>query len=143
MSDETAAPGWSLEFQRRLDILLKDVDGAAAAASIAGTHTSQVYRWRDGSSKMPLSAAVQLCRAAGRSLDWLAALGEGGSDAVKLSDKAILDAAELVVEASRAFRSRLTARDVAEAILSRAYEVQAKLDGLTAMEKGDGIHNRE
>ncbi len=55
----------------RLDQIYKQLGGQSKAASVAGVTPQQLRKWRDGSTKIPLAAADELCLAAGKTLDWL------------------------------------------------------------------------
>ena len=57
--------------------LIQAVGGLKQAAAIAGVSAEQVSRWRDGKARPNLFAIAALCRAAGRSVDWLL---YGGND---------------------------------------------------------------
>jgi len=51
--------------------MIEVVGGLKQAAAVAGVSTEQVSRWRDGKARPNLYAIAAICRAAGKSLDWL------------------------------------------------------------------------
>ncbi len=100
------------------------------AAKIAGCTSEQLAKHRDGEAKMPLSAAIALCEATGRSLNWLAGMsGEHKvvndvqvADAAREAAKYILGAAE--------FFNRPDPEELAEAISKRTVYLLRHNDGV-------------
>ena len=67
----SAVPGWSPELGTRLSTVYSDIGTIKKASSLVGNNSEQLAKWRDGKARLPFHAAVILCEAAGRSLDWL------------------------------------------------------------------------
>lgn len=65
-------PGANSQLHERMAWLIAAVGGQAAAAPIAAVSKDTVNNLRKPGWKVPLDAAVNLCRAVGVSLDWLA-----------------------------------------------------------------------
>ncbi|MBI1262983.1 MAG: hypothetical protein GC184_14795 [Rhizobiales bacterium] len=72
---EGTVPGWTPELGRRLSSAIDSLGGLKSTGKIAGYTDEQVGKWRDGKAKMPFAAAIAIAEQAGRSLDWLAGLG--------------------------------------------------------------------
>jgi DNA-binding transcriptional regulator YdaS (Cro superfamily) len=86
------ARGWEQEFQDRLDICINELGGVPKTAALVGVKHDQVYRWRSGATKMPLYAGKEICRATGRSLDWLTGLRDSVGYSDDELERAISDA---------------------------------------------------
>lgn len=149
MGAEARAEGWSEGFRARFGAVVDRIGGTRAAAEVAGCSHDQISNYREGRSKIPLVTAHRLCGATGSSLDWLvdgcavampAVHRIHSTDPRHLSDKAVQAAAMVVVEASRSFPT-LAASDIADAIVSRAFEVQAQFDALTMTKNNVGLRN--
>lgn len=68
-----ADPTWPDEaFYQRFREVLSSLPSLQMAAAVSGFSAEQVAKWRDRKARPPLWPVVQLCRAANRSLDWLA-----------------------------------------------------------------------
>lgn len=65
-------PGFSREFEKRIETLISKVGGHDAAASAIGASYSQLTSWKFGRSRPDFFALSQLCDVAGFSVDWLA-----------------------------------------------------------------------
>lgn len=65
-------PGPESELHERMAWLIKAVGGQRAAAPIANASFDSINNFRKPGWKVPLNAAVALCRAVGVSLEWLA-----------------------------------------------------------------------
>ena len=55
----------------RLEELIQEVGGNKAAAQIAGVSEKQISRWRQGYSSPSILKLDKLCKATGKSIDWL------------------------------------------------------------------------
>ncbi len=136
--DISARSGQVAPFQGRLAELIKRVGGLRGAARAVNVHFDTVGRWRDGQQKMPLQAAVMLCKAADVSLDWLANGHEAeipeprepsrqGANLVDAEDVRV--AAEFVVRATIAIEGLKTETNsdaIADAIVRRALDLEAQ-----------------
>jgi hypothetical protein len=60
------------EFLDRLGTLLAQLGGSAGAAGLTGRDARTLRHYQNGRSTIPLDIAAALCRAGGKSLDWLA-----------------------------------------------------------------------
>lgn len=58
-------------FMRRFALVVRVLGGKRASARIIGMTDEQVRRWVSGQSRIPLTATVTLCRAAGVTIGWL------------------------------------------------------------------------
>ncbi len=65
------------------------VGGLKRAAEIAGVSAEQVSRWRDGKARPNVFAIAALCRAAGKTVDWLL---YGGDDTAPVTEQADVSA---------------------------------------------------
>lgn len=62
----------NVDFYRRFDDLINQLGGITKVARMIGVSRHAVIKWRDGENRIPLTAAISLCREANVSLDWLA-----------------------------------------------------------------------
>ncbi len=60
------------EFFGRLALLFDKLGGPTKAAAVADMSKDQLFKWRAGTARPPFWPLAELCRAAGKSLDWLA-----------------------------------------------------------------------
>lgn len=111
---------WNPEAGERLGQLIDALGGPGAAAGIAGRGAEVLEAWRCGEAAWECWPIARLCRAAGRSLDWVM-LGEAGAGG-GLDGRAVEQAAEFVVRATRGFAD-LQPIDVARAIVQRARDL--------------------
>lgn len=58
-------------FRARFRLVLLLLGGKRAAAKVAGYSEDPVANWAAGKTRIPLHAAVTLCRAAGVTIGWL------------------------------------------------------------------------
>lgn len=84
--DGSAVPGWTPELGTRIASIIAEIGSIKAAADLVGTKAEQLSKWRDGRARMPLGAAITLCQATRRSLDWLANGSESPAPVVKPTD---------------------------------------------------------
>lgn len=68
----TLMPGFDQSFEERFLELIKMVGGPMRAAEISGVSKSTLYLWAKSEGKIPLNAALELAKAAGTTLDWIA-----------------------------------------------------------------------
>jgi len=64
--------GHEMSFPQRMGYLIELVGGAQKAAELLGRGWTTVDNWRKGTSRVPLLDALELARAAGVTLDWVA-----------------------------------------------------------------------
>lgn len=104
-------PGFTAELGTRIAELYRLVGGQAVAAEIVESTSETLGKWKRGRARMPLHAAVTLCNAAGKSLDWLttgeirepvSGLAEGqapfGDGVVPLDEELMLACIEMGLE---------------------------------------------
>tara|TARA_A100001391_G_scaffold190095_1_gene162130 strand:+ start:179 stop:631 length:453 start_codon:yes stop_codon:yes gene_type:complete len=65
-------PSWDIELGKRISSLIEDLGGLKNASGVAGVSHDTLANWRDGRTEPRLFGLQAMCRAAGRSLDWLA-----------------------------------------------------------------------
>ncbi|MGB0683365.1 MAG: helix-turn-helix domain-containing protein [Magnetovibrionaceae bacterium] len=75
----TLVPGYSPELGKRIRDLLEEFDSLKDAAALVDMKPEMLRRYEDGLSKPSFYVMADLCKAANRSLDWLA-YGERPSD---------------------------------------------------------------
>lgn len=129
MADQQYAPGWSPEFQERLSKLISELGTLKEAGEVAEASHDQLASWRDGKSRMPLHAAVRLCEATGRSVDWLAGRDRGVGRSIDA--EVVRAAAAYILNAAVYLRSD-DPDTVADAIAQRAEAMAREIeaDGL-------------
>jgi hypothetical protein len=118
---EAKAPGWSEDFAARLQAMIDGLGGLKEAAKIAQTTDDTLVNWRRGRTRMILHSAALLCRANGKSINWLY-FGESGEDeafGVEEVRSAISQSADFILSASVWFEDP-DPQALAEAISKRA-----------------------
>lgn len=120
---------WTPEAGERLDKLINLVGGATAAARIAGKSDETLNRYRKGESRWELWAVARLCKATGKSLDWLI-FGQLGVGTAQLSEAAVEKSAEYILRAAREFPD-LKPEDIARSIVRRARDLDDDESALT------------
>jgi hypothetical protein len=127
---EAKAPGWSEDFAARLQALIDGLGGLKEAAKIAQTTDDTLVNWRRGRTRMILHSAALLCRANGKSINWLY-FGEGGENeayGVEKVRSAISQSADFILSASVWFENP-DPQALAEAISKRAiFLLEARVD---------------